>query len=61
MQGIEWIVVGIVIVGLLFLGPKKIPELARGIGRAMGEFRRGRIELEREVNEWSKEGTDGRT
>ena len=55
MQGIEWIVVGIVIVGLLFLGPKKIPELARGIGRAMGEFRRGRIELEREVNEWSKE------
>lgn len=49
MQGIEWIVVGIVIVGLLFLGPKKIPELARGIGRAFGEFRKARAEIEKEI------------
>jgi len=48
--GIEWIVILIVLAVLFLLGPKKIPELARSIGRAMGEFRRGRAELEREIN-----------
>jgi len=35
--------------GLLFLGGKKIPELAKGLGRAMGEFQRGRMEVEKEL------------
>lgn len=35
--------------GLLFLGGKKIPELAKGLGRAMGEFQRGRMEVENEL------------
>ena len=48
--GIEWIVILIVLAVLFLLGPKKIPELARSLGRAMGEFRRGRTELEREIN-----------
>jgi len=47
--GIEWIIIAIILAALFLLGPKKIPELARSIGRAMGEFRRGRAELEREV------------
>ena len=34
---------------LLFLGGKKIPAFARGLGRAMGEFKRGRLEIEREI------------
>ncbi len=34
---------------LLFGGSKKIPELARGLGRAMGEFRRGQAEVEKEI------------
>ena len=49
MQGIEWIVIGIVIVGLLLLGPKKTPDLARGIGRAFGEFRKARTDVEKEI------------
>lgn len=49
--GFEWIVILIVMAVLLLFGPKKLPELARGIGRSLGEFRRGRIEIEKEINE----------
>ena len=49
MQGIEWAVIAGIIALLLFLGPKKIPELAKGLGRAFGEFRRGRDEIRKEV------------
>jgi len=34
---------------ILFGGASKLPELARGLGRAMGEFKRGQIEIEREI------------
>jgi len=49
VQGIEWAVIAGIIALLLFLGPKKIPELAKGLGRAFGEFRRGRDEIRKEV------------
>ncbi len=32
-------------VALLVLGPKKLPEMARSLGRAMAEFRRASTEL----------------
>jgi|GEM_PF-358513 len=48
--GFEWIIILIIIAILLLFGPQKIPELARGLGRALGEFRRGKAELEREVS-----------
>jgi len=34
---------------LLLFGAKKIPELARGVGKAMGEFKKAREEFEHEV------------
>jgi sec-independent protein translocase protein TatA len=43
------IVVIILIIVILFFGAKKIPELAKGLGRAMGEFKRGRAEVEDEM------------
>ncbi len=46
--GIEWIVLGVVVVLLLVLGPKKIPDLARKFGEAVAEFRKARRE-DREV------------
>jgi len=55
IQGIEWIVLLIVLAVLLLFGPQKIPELARGFGRALGEFRRGRMEVEREVTKSMQE------
>jgi sec-independent protein translocase protein TatA len=44
----DWAIL-IVVALLLFGGSKKIPELARGLGRAMGEFRRGQAEVEKEL------------
>ena len=43
------IILILVFFAMLFLGGKKIPEFARGLGRAMGEFKRGRLEIEREI------------
>jgi sec-independent protein translocase protein TatA len=39
-MGPEWIIVGIVAVVVLF-GAKKLPEMARSVGRAQGEFKKG--------------------
>lgn len=49
--GIEWIILLVIIAIILLFGPQKLPELARGVGRALGEFRRGRMEVERELRE----------
>jgi Tat protein translocase TatB subunit len=44
----------ILIVALLVVGPKKLPEVARSVGRALGEFRRMaddvKDSLEQEIN-----------
>jgi sec-independent protein translocase protein TatA len=50
IDGIEWVILLIIIAVLLLYGPKKLPELARGVGRALGEFRRGKMEIEREIS-----------
>ena len=39
-MGPEWIVVGVIAVVVLF-GAKKLPEMARSVGRAQGEFKKG--------------------
>lgn len=40
----------IFIIALLFLGPKKLPELAKGLGQAIREFQKARDEMMNEVN-----------
>jgi sec-independent protein translocase protein TatA len=40
MDPINIIVVGVIALGVIF-GAKKIPEMARSIGRAQGEFKKG--------------------
>jgi len=47
--GNEWLILIVLAIILLF-GAKKLPELARSLGRATGEFRRGKEEVERELN-----------
>jgi sec-independent protein translocase protein TatA len=39
----------IFIIVLLLFGAKKLPELARGVGKSMGEFKKAREEFEREI------------
>jgi Tat protein translocase TatB subunit len=38
----------IFVVGLLVLGPKRLPELARSLGRGLAEFRRASTDLRQE-------------
>ncbi len=51
IEGFEWIILLIIVAALFLFGPQKLPELARGFGRAMGEFRRGRMEVEKEISQ----------
>ena len=51
IAGQEWIILVIVVVVLIF-GAKKIPELAKTMGRAKGEFEKGKIEGEKELNDF---------
>lgn len=35
---------------ILLFGAKKLPELARGLGRSLGEFRKAKDEFDREIH-----------
>jgi sec-independent protein translocase protein TatA len=48
MLGSQEILLILVVVVLLF-GASKLPELARSMGRSMGEFKRGQYEVEKEL------------
>ena len=48
--GYEWVWI-IVIVGVLLFGAKKIPELARTLGKSRGEFEKGKMEGDKELND----------
>lgn len=53
IQGSEWIWIAVIIAVLLF-GAKKIPELAKTFGKAKGEYEKGRIEGDKEVEEFKE-------
>lgn len=40
----------ILVIALIVLGPKKLPDLAKSLGRAMGEFQRAATDLKREID-----------
>ncbi len=48
VAGYEFIWI-IVIVGVLLFGAKKIPELAKTLGKAKGEYKKGEIESDKEL------------
>ena len=39
----------VLFVVLLLFGAKKLPELSRSLGRSLGEFKKGKEDLEREI------------
>jgi len=46
-----WQIVLIVLVFLLLFGGKKIPELMRGLGKGVKEFKKGMDEVERNISD----------
>jgi sec-independent protein translocase protein TatA len=48
INGAEWIIVILIIV-VLFFGAKKIPELARSLGKASSEFQKARIDAKKTI------------
>jgi sec-independent protein translocase protein TatA len=59
MPGINEILIILVLAAVFIFGAKKIPELAKTLGKAKGEFEKGKIEAERELNDFkNKEKTD---
>ncbi len=56
--GVEWLWV-VLLAAVLLFGSKKLPELARALGKAMAEFQKGRGEIERELRESYQQVTEG--
>ncbi len=52
-HGLDWI--WIVLLVLLLFGPKKLPELARGLGKSLGEFKQAKEEFKQELQASLKE------
>ena len=44
----DWLIIAVV-AGILFYGSSKIPQLAHSLGRSVGEFKKGRLEVDREI------------
>ncbi len=53
VAGAEWPWI-IVIVAVLIFGAKKIPELAKTLGKAKGDFEKGKIESEKDLKEFKE-------
>lgn len=52
--GLPEAVIILVAIIVLFFGGKKLNELAKGLGRFSGEFKKGKMEIEREIEEAKK-------
>jgi len=48
----------IVVAALVFFGSTKIPELFRSLGKATGEFKKGKLESELEAEEVAKQARE---
>ena len=51
IQGQEWIII-VVVAAIFIFGAKKIPELAKTFGKARGEYEKGKIEGDKELEKF---------
>lgn len=49
----------ILLIAILLFGANKVPKLARSTGEAIGEFKKGRKEMEQELEELTGDEFDG--
>jgi TatA/E family protein of Tat protein translocase len=47
-HGMEWLWIALIV--LLLFGADKLPKLARGLGKSLGEFRKAKEEFEKEIH-----------
>ena len=45
LDGFEWLIVGAIAIVVILWGPAKIPEFAKALGRAKGEFQKAQDEF----------------
>jgi sec-independent protein translocase protein TatA len=50
LEGWEWIIIGVVAVVIIIWGPAKIPQFAKALGRAKGEFSKAGKEFNNAAN-----------
>lgn len=55
LGGQEMVIIFLIV--LLLFGAKKLPELARGVGKSMGEFKKAREDFEKEITRAEDEVT----
>jgi len=53
IRGYEWIIILVII--LLIFGPSKIPSLAKSVGKAISEFKKGIKETKEETDNISSD------
>ena len=53
--GLPEIAIILLALAIFFFGGEKISELARGLGRFTGEFKKGKAEVEKEIKKAEKE------
>lgn len=54
-----WELILVLIIALVIFGPKKLPELGRGLGRGLKEFKGATKDLRQSVEEVDKEIKEG--
>jgi len=47
--GMEWVLIAVVV--LLLFGGKKIPELMKGLGKGISEFKKGKNEIDKDLDD----------
>jgi sec-independent protein translocase protein TatA len=45
LEGWEWLIIGVIAIVVILWGPAKIPEFAKALGRAKGEFSKAQQEF----------------
>ena len=56
ISGQEIVIIALVV--LILFGSKKIPEMARGLGKGLREFKKAADDIKKEINESSPEITE---
>ena len=51
LDGLEWLIIGAIAIVVILWGPAKIPEFARALGRAKGEFSKAQDEFSKAASE----------